>query len=96
MLCILMDSLSLASAKKRAKRLKGFKFALYWSFLSDIMAVKGLKRQSEVKGLKRQSEVKGLKRQSEVKGLKRQSEVKGLKRQSELHPMSDTVLRREE
>ena len=64
--------------KRGQKGLKVSNFALYWSFLSDIMAVKGLKRQSK------------------VKGLKRQSEVKGLKRQSELHPMSDTVLRREE
>ena len=42
-LCILMEILSHASAKMKAKRLTGFKFRrFYESFSNDIMAVKGL------------------------------------------------------
>jgi len=48
LLCILMKIVWHACAKMKTKRLKGFKFLVgfqgfqIWSFLSDIMAVKGL------------------------------------------------------
>jgi len=43
MLCILMKILSHASAKKEDKNDQGFQiWHFYWSFSSDIMAVKGL------------------------------------------------------
>ena len=38
-----MKILSHASAKKKTKRIKGFKFRTFMSFSNDIMAVKGLK-----------------------------------------------------
>ena len=47
MLCVLMKILSHASAKEKAKRLKGFRFCtfigvFFFFFLSDIMTVNGL------------------------------------------------------
>ena len=43
MLCVLMKILSHASAKKEDKNDQGFQiWHFYWSFSSDIMAVKGL------------------------------------------------------
>ena len=43
MLCVLMEILSHASAKKKTKGLKGFPILhFHWSFSSNIMAVKGL------------------------------------------------------
>ena len=43
MLCVVMKVLSHASVKKGTKRLKVLFFIshIYWSFSSDIMAVKG-------------------------------------------------------
>jgi len=38
-----MKIISHANAKKKTKRLKGFKFCIfYWSFSSDTLAMKGL------------------------------------------------------
>ena len=46
-LCVLMKIFSQASAKKKTKMLKGFKFPkLYWLFSSEIVAVKGVNLQS--------------------------------------------------
>ena len=43
MLCVWMKILSHASAKKETKKAEGFQISrLYWSFSSDIKAVKGL------------------------------------------------------
>ena len=44
MLCVLMETFSHASAKKKTKQLKGFKFrTVIGRFENEIMAVKGLR-----------------------------------------------------
>ena len=43
MLCVLMKILSCASAKKKTKRIVGFKFRTFMLFSNGIMAARGLK-----------------------------------------------------
>ena len=43
MLCVLVKILSRASAKKKTKRIVGFKFRTFMLFSNGIMAVRGLK-----------------------------------------------------
>ena len=46
MLCVLMEILSHASAKKKTKRLEGFIFCTFYGWFSnDVMAVKGLRER---------------------------------------------------